>query len=210
MQLVRSFRYLIVPFLLIFFFLFTPDTAISQKLDTDGKPITHGKASIIAPTDSRVSFTGAEKHEIVTWKRRLRDNGIPQEQIRFKNDTSLSSGPTSIFLETATTMYNERVTELFNDDDWLLKRAKRRIKDIDILVDLKEGSNTGGNFKYLIAGDKSSPSDKCLFAQQLFTAVETSAPGARFRDGLSYLYCRKNTSEKELLEYYNSIRIINN
>jgi hypothetical protein len=200
-------KYFLLSLSLFSVFLISMGSVSAQTKDSSGKPTTHGKASIIAPDDSRISFVGTKRMEITKWQRRLRDNGIPQERVSLENTTSLETGRTSISLETATTQYTENVTEIFNDDDWVRKLGKKRIRGFEILIDVKKSSNSSGRFRYLIAGTNSNKTDKCLFAAQLFTPVESSAAGERFRDGLNILYCRSNTSESELLEYYNSIRV---
>jgi hypothetical protein len=183
-----------------------PFNAYAQK-DSAGKPIVYGNIKPGDLDDSRVSFSGKKVPKIIRFRWRTRDNSVVNEYLRFQNDTPYSDSFSRAFTETASSYYSDAVTDRLQDEKVLLTRAKSRFKNIGWFSEVKESSNREGDFNYVIAGGNAEAHDKCIYVWQGFNAVETSMAGTFYKSLVSFSYCAKNTNEKDLLEYYSSIRV---
>jgi len=183
-----------------------PFNAHGQK-DISGATTTYGPMNEGFLEDSIVRFLGNKTPKIIRFRWRTRNNGIINEYLNFKNNSSYSSRFNRSFTETAPSFYTESTTDILNNDNDVKRRAHRLFNSIGWYSGVKDAANQEGDFKYLIAGESASSKDKCIFVRQGFNTATTTASGTRYKSIGTFSYCAPNTSEEELLEYYSSIEV---
>jgi len=127
--------------------------------------------------------------------------------VQLENKTIYTNLKPRVYVETPPSYYSENVTELFADKDWVTKIARRNLGELNIVTEAKSSQNKNGDFIYLIGVKDNESPDKCIFSMQLSNEASTDRLGRYYHDSILFLYCLRDTSENDLLKYFNSVRI---